>query len=124
MLALSVAELAALVVLIVTTHLAALVVLAVLGCALIGAALTNRHRVLAVTSAGVVLLAASARGRPLVPIGPAPAGLTLPEPAGLGAGVVLDGTCWWVERNAFPRLRMARSLLGQGGDGGQSDGPS
>ena len=113
-LALSGAELVALAALVLTANAVALIALAVVAAALATQAVTNRHRVLAITSSGVVLLAASSRGRPLVALGPAPPDLSLPTPAGLGAPIVLDGGPWWVERSAFARLRQARRLLGAG----------
>jgi len=112
--ALSGAELAALAALVITADAGALIALAAVALALVAQAATNRRRVVAITSGGVVLLAASARGRPLVPLGPAPADLSLPAPSGLGVPVVLEGTPWWVERSAFARLRQARQLLGRG----------
>lgn len=115
-LALSGAELAALAALVITAHPAALIALAVVAAALVAQAVINARRVLAITSSGVVLLAASTRGRPLVAVGPAPAGLSLPAPTGLGVPVVLDGATWWVDRSGFARLRQARRLLGAGGD--------
>jgi hypothetical protein len=110
--ALSGAELAALAVLVITADGAALLALAAVAIGLVAQAATNRRRILAITSGGVALLAASARGRPLVPLGPAPADLSLPAPAGLGVQVVLNGASWWVERSSFARLRQARELLG------------
>jgi hypothetical protein len=114
-LGLSVAELAAFAALVVTAHVVALAALALLSVCLVGVGAANRRRVLAITSNGPILVAASARGRPLVPIGPAPRGLSLPPPSGLGVGVVLDGATWWIERSAFARLRQARAALGQAG---------
>jgi hypothetical protein len=71
---------------------------------------TNQHRVLAVSGGELVVMAASLRGRPLAPIGTAPAALELPEPRGVGAPVILADGCWWVDRSAYGRLRRAREL--------------
>jgi hypothetical protein len=111
-LGMSVAEVAALVGAILTGGGAALVALVLLAIAVVTMAATNRHRVLALTSSGLLVLSATARGRPHGVVGPAPATLTLPVPSGLGAAVKLADRTWWVERAAFPRLERARQLLG------------
>jgi hypothetical protein len=105
------AEIAALLALIVTAQTAAGVLLAILAVAVIGLAVANSRRILAITSRGVVILAASSRGRPVAMIDVAPEGLQLPPPTGLGVPVVLRGQIWWVDRSGFPRLRRARELL-------------
>jgi len=109
-LAICVGELAALVAVVLVGGPVAWAAFLALAAALVALAATNRHRVLAVTSSGVLVLAASASGRPTRPLGPAPVDLDLPRPRGLGAPVRLDGRTWWVERSAFPRLAQARSF--------------
>jgi cell division protein FtsW (lipid II flippase) len=117
-LALALAELAALAALMVTANLGAFVALVLLALALVVLAAVNRHRVLALSATGMVMLTASVTGRPLVLLGPAPADLVLPEPSGLEAAVQLQEQTWFVDRSAFPRLREARQRLrgGQSGD--------
>ena len=108
------AEIGALVAVILTDTVAAFAALVVLAAALIALAATNRRRVLAVTSMGVVQLRASLRGRPTAMLGPAPSELSLPPPRRLGCPVELDGCTWWVDRSAFPRLASARRVLATG----------
>jgi hypothetical protein len=100
-------------------NLAAFAVLAALAIALVVLAATNRRRVLAVTSMGMVQLAASLRGRPSAVVGPA-ADVALPTPTGLGCRVELDGRTWWVERAAYPRLARARETLTTGDESPES----
>jgi hypothetical protein len=102
------AELAAVAGFIATASPAALAAIVVVAVALLALAATNRKRVLAVTSDGVAVTAASVRGRPLVEIGTAT--VDFPPPSGAGVPVVIDGTRWWVDRTAFARLARAREL--------------
>jgi hypothetical protein len=120
-LAVSVAELLALLSAILLPSSVGLLALVLLACLLVAMGATNRHRTLAVTANGVVVLTASARGRPRGVVGPAPADLTLPAPAGFGAPVLLDDQTWWVERAAYPRLTRAR-LLAPGADDAPTGG--
>jgi hypothetical protein len=105
------AELAALAALIVTGSNTALVLLALVAVGLLGLSATNAHRILAITSNGVVVLVASPRGRPQAMVDTAPRDLALPVPAGLGVALTLRGQTWWVDRSGFPRLERARQLL-------------
>jgi hypothetical protein len=116
----SAAELIALVLLVVTGQFIAFAGLVVLAVVLVILAASNSHRLLAITANGIVVLAASAKGRPLTAIGPAPAGLSLPAPAGLAAPVDIAGRIWWVEPAAFVHLRQARELLTTDLDAGGS----
>jgi hypothetical protein len=122
-----VAELVALGALIVTASTPAAVLLAVLAAGLLGLGAANDRRILAVTSTGVVVLAASSRGRPVAMIDTAAADLVLPAPAGLGVPVTLRGKTWWVDRSGFARLERARELVRAGGEratGGEGPGSS
>jgi hypothetical protein len=110
-LAMSLAEVAALAGAILTGGAGALLALVALAAVVVAMGATNSHRVLALTSSGPLVLTASVRGRPQGVVGPAPADLTLPIPTGLGASLVLADRTWWVERAAFPRLERARQLL-------------
>jgi hypothetical protein len=110
-LAASLAELAALVVLVASASLAGLALLVAASLVLVVLSATNRHQVLALTSKGHVALAASPKGRPRTIIGPVPRALTLPEPAGFGQPIDIAGATWWVDRSAFRYLRHARALL-------------
>jgi hypothetical protein len=105
------AELATLAGFMITGQDALFALLAVLAAALLVLAATNRHRVLAVNASGAVVLAATARWRPCGVIGPAPEGLSVPNPAGLGVAVMLADGRWWVDRSAFVRAQRARVLL-------------
>ena len=109
-----VAEILALAGVIVADTPAAFAILVVLAVALVVLAATNRRRVLAVTTSGVVQLAASRRGRPTAMVGPAPSDVALPAPRGLGCPAELDGRTWWVDRSAYPRLASARRVLATG----------
>ena len=104
-LALSIAELAALASVIATTNAGAFVALIAIAAALAIAGATNRHQVLAVTPTGVVRLAASARGRPRAVVGAAD--VTWPQPHGLSAAVRVSGETWWADRAAFGRIATA-----------------
>ena len=105
------AELAALASVILTAEPAAFAILALSAGVLVALATTNQRRVLAFTSTGVLVVVASAKGRPVAVAGSAPSPLDLPRPAGLGGAVELEGRTWWIDRSAFPRLRRARDLL-------------
>jgi hypothetical protein len=107
-LAASLAEIAGLVALIATGRLAAMLVLLVLSALLVVVAATNTRRVLVLTAKGNVLLAASISGRPEAVVGPVPRQLTIPEPAGSGVSLAIEGTTWWVDRSSFRLLRRAR----------------
>jgi len=122
-LAISVAEIAALAFLILTGSIVGLALLVLVSLVLLIVDATNRHRVLAFTSQGHVALAASKKGQPRAVIGPLPGPLALPEPAGLGGPVQIDGVTWWVDRSAFRFLRDARELLQADGedDGGEGE---
>ena len=123
MLAASLAEVAVFVILIVTASIGALALLAVASLVLLGLSTANRHRIVAVTAQGNVALSASARGVPRAVVGPLPRDLALPEPAGIGQPVEIDGVTWWVDRAHFGRLRYARGLLEADGedDGGEGE---
>ncbi|GAC1588120.1 MAG: hypothetical protein NVS3B21_03590 [Acidimicrobiales bacterium] len=77
---------------------------------------SDQRRIVAITSSGVVVLAASLAGRPLAAVGPGPRDLRFPPPAGLGVQVRLGERTWWVERADFARLHKARELLGEDRD--------
>ena len=113
-------ELASFGLLAITASLGALVATGTAGAALLVVAAVDRRRVLAVTGDGLVVLAASRRGRPRLPASPAPAGLRLPEAVGLGAPVELADGRWWVDRSGFARLRRAHELQDGAATGGGS----
>jgi len=110
-LGLAVVELAALAVLMATGSPAALAGLATVAVGLAGVALTNRRRILAVTAGEILVLDATLGGRPRRVLGPAAPGLRLPAPAGLEAGVELDGRRWWIDRTAYARLDRAHQSV-------------
>jgi hypothetical protein len=122
MLAASLAEVAAFVVLVVTASLGALAPLAAASLVLLGLSAANRHRILAITAHGNVALSASARGVPRAVVGPLPRDLALPEPAGIGQPVEIEGITWWVDRSHFGRLRHARALLETDGEDDSGEG--
>jgi hypothetical protein len=122
MLAAALAELVAFVLLVVTASLAALALLAVVSLMLLALSAANRHRILAITAQGNVALSASARGVPRAVVGPLPRDLSLPEPAGVGQPLVIEGVTWWVDRSQFGRLRHARGLLETDGEDDGSEG--
>ena len=104
------AEIGALGLFALTASFPALGVLVLAALVLTALAATNRRLVLAVAADGLMVLAATRRGRPVAPIGPAPKSTLLPEPAGFGVSVDLDGRIWWIDRSSFARLRRAREL--------------
>ena len=123
MLAASLAEVAAFVALVATASLDVLALLAVVSLVLLALSAANRHQVLAITAQGNVAMSASARGVPRAVVGPLPRDLSLPEPAGVGQPLLIDGVTWWVDRSDFGRLRHARALLEADGedDGGEGE---
>src|ERR1700730_11803403 len=100
-LAASVAEIGALVGLVVTGSLAMLIALVTLSALIVGLAVTNTRRVLAVTAMGNVVLTASLSGWPTGISGPTGTDVALPDPTGLGVSIALDGSRWWVDRAWF-----------------------
>jgi len=117
-LAASGAEIGALVGLVVTGSLAALIALVAVSAVLVGLALTNTRRVLALTAMGTVVLTASMSGWPTGVGGPMTTDVALPEPAGLGVSIDLAGRRWWVDRAWFGALAKARAIEATGADGG------
>jgi hypothetical protein len=108
-LAVSLAELAALVGLVATGNLAAMLTLVGVSVVLVAVMFTNTRKVIALTGKGNVMMSASAKGWPTGVIGPAPRVLHLPEPAGLGVKVEVEGATWWVDRSSYRLLRGARA---------------
>lgn len=108
-------ELAAFATLALTASLAALAAVAACATVLLGLALTNRKRVLAVGRSGVTVLTADLRAHPLAPAGPAPEAFRFPDPTGVGAPADLDDGRWWVDRAHYARLRRARELTSASG---------
>lgn len=107
-LAVSTAEIAALVGLMATGSPTAMVVLLVLSAALVMVVATNTRRVLVLTGKGNVVLTASVSGWPEAVVGPAPRDLTIPEPVGLGVSLNVGGSTWWVDRSSFRFLKRAK----------------
>jgi hypothetical protein len=108
-LAVSLAELAALVALIATGNLAVMLTLVGVSVVLVAVMFTNTRKVIALTGKGNVMLSASMKGWPTGVIGPAPRTLPLPEPAGLGVKVEVEGATWWIDRSSYRLLRRARA---------------
>ena len=80
------------------------------GVVLVGLRLADVRRVMALTEGGVVIVAATASGRPVAAVGSAPAGFRFPAPAGMGVRIDVGSDRWWVDRSEFARLRRAREL--------------
>src|ERR1700730_1600610 len=116
-LAASVAEIGTLVGLVVTGSLAMLIALVTVSALLVGLAVTNTRRVLALTAMGNVVLTASLSGWPTGISGPTRTDVALPEPAGLGVKIELAGNPWWVDRSWFGSLRKARAIEAARADG-------
>jgi hypothetical protein len=112
-LAVSLAEVAALVGLVATGRLAAMLALVGLSVVLVVVMLTNTRKVIALTGKGNVMLSASVSGWPTGVTGPAPHDLHLPDPMGLGVRVEIGGTNWWVDRSSYRFLRRARALVAE-----------
>ena len=106
----SLAELAAVAGLVATASLVAMITLVVVSVLLVVVMLTNTRSVIAVTAKGNVILSASLRGWPNGVIGPAPRQLDLPEPAGLGVRIDIEGASWWIDRSSYRLLRRARAI--------------
>ena len=104
-------ELAALAALGLTGSLAAFAALCACAAGLVALGATNRRRILALTSAGPVVLDATLRREPVASRGPAPPRLALPAPTGVGCPVQLDDGRWWVDRSDYARLRRAREVM-------------
>lgn len=129
-LAVCVAEIVSLVAFVATGNGILFALLLVFAVAMLAVGSTNRHRVLAISDSALLVLAATARFRPCGVVGPAPDGLTVPLPAGLGIAVALSDGTWWVDRSAFARAERARQLLqadrqderGEGEDDAGTDG--
>jgi hypothetical protein len=115
-LAATLSEIAALVLLIVTASLGAFVALLLVSVLLLVVGATNRRQVLALTSQGNVALAASKRGWPLAVAGPVDRRLELPQPVGLGQAVEVGGQTWWIDRSAFGFLRHAHETQARAGE--------
>jgi hypothetical protein len=109
-LAISLAELAALAALVVTGSLLAMSALVGVSILLVVVMVTNTREVLAVTGKGNVMLSASLRGWPTGVVGAAPRNLDLPAPVGLGVRVNIAGELWWIDRSAYRLLRRARDI--------------
>jgi hypothetical protein len=109
-LAASVAELAALGVLIATGAVAAMIGLVACSAALIAVVFTNTRRVLVITTKGNVILTASASGWPNGVDGPVESSLRLPAPAGMGVTMTVGATTWWIDRSSYRWLDRARSI--------------
>jgi len=119
LLGLSLAEVVVFAAAVVTVALPLLGATAALGAVLLAARAGDQRRIVAITSTGVVVLAASVGGRPLAAVGTAPADLRFPPPSGIGVPVQLGERTWWVDRADFARLRRAREMLREEPDGRQ-----
>ena len=103
---------------VVTASPLALAAVCLIAVGMVAMFFSQRHRILALTAGGIVIMAASVRRTPLAQIGLLPPGTALPEPRGLGAPIDIDGRTWWVDAWDFPRLAQARRT--QAGAGGES----
>ena len=84
--------------------------------ALVGLRFADRHRIMAFTAGGIVLVTATASGKPVAAVGGAPREVMFPEPTGMGVPIYLGSDRWWVDRSAFAHLRRVRELEATGDD--------
>jgi hypothetical protein len=115
-LAVSLAELLAVAVLILTGSLAAFAAVVAMSAVLVVVAATNQRRIVCVTRQGNVLLLASTTAWPIAVAAPIEGELRLPEPGGIGAAITLEGRTWWIDRSAYQSLTAARRVLAANGD--------